>query len=119
MPLAYIVFSSALKSGTTPENIITARFLAEKKIEEITKDDFATIVANYSPPVNTSYADISGYSGYKWRWTIGYITYTGDPPIISDAPTTTNYLKVIVYVQEPQGFEYVVHTIVTKRPGAS
>lgn len=117
VPLAYIAFSAALKEGTKPESIITARFLAERKMEEITKDNFATIVTRYPPPTNTSYANVTGYPGYQWKWTVGYITYTGSPPVISDSASATNYLKIIVYVREPQGFEYVVHTIVTKRPG--
>lgn len=118
VPLAYIAFSAALKEGTRPESIITARFLAEKKMEEITKDDFGTIVTNYPPPTSTSYANVTGYPGYQWKWTVGYITYSGSPPVISDSASATDYLKIIVYVKEPQGFEYAVHTIVTKRPGA-
>jgi len=118
VPLAYLAFTVALKSVTTPESITTARFIAEQKIEEITKNNFDTIVTIYPPPTNTSYADVPGYSGYQWRWTVGYITYSGNPPVITDSPSTTNYLKIIVYVREPQGYEFVVHTIVTKRPGS-
>ncbi len=118
VPLAYIAFSTAMKDSTNPESIITARFLAEKKMEEITKYDFNDIVTNYPPPTITSYTDIPGYTGYQWKWTIGYITYSGNPPVISDSGSATNYLKVIVYVRNPQGYEYVVHTIVTKRPGS-
>lgn len=116
VPLAYIAFSSALRSSGTPESITTARFLAEQKLEDITKDNFDTIVAGYPPPLSTSYTNITGYTGYQWKWTVGYITYSGTPPVISDSGSATNYLKIIVYVREPQGFEYVVHTIVTKRP---
>ncbi|HOJ43625.1 MAG TPA: prepilin-type N-terminal cleavage/methylation domain-containing protein [Syntrophorhabdaceae bacterium] len=118
VPLAYIAFTSVLKSATTPESITKARFLAEQKLEEITKDDFDRIVTNYPPPTSTSYVDIPNNSGYQWKWTIGYITYSGSPPVISDSASPTNYLKIIVYVREPEGYEYVVYTIVTKRPGS-
>jgi len=117
VPLAYIAFTTALKSGTTPESTTRARFLAEQKLEEITKDDFDTIVTTYPPPTSTSYASIPNNSGYQWKWTVGYITYSGTPPVISDSASPTNYLKIIVYVREPSGYEYVVHTIITKRPG--
>ncbi len=117
VPLAYMAFTSAIKDSTNPESVITARFLAEKKMEEITKDDFNDIVKNSPPPTSTSYVNISEeYTGYQWKWTIGYITYSGNPPVISDSGSATNYLKIIVYVRNPQGYEYVAHTIVTKRP---
>lgn len=116
VPLAYMAFTSAIKDSTNPESVITARFLAEKKMEEITKDDFNDIVKNSPPPTSTSYVNISEYTGYQWKWTIGYITYSGNPPVISDSGSATDYLKIIVYVRNPQGYEYVVHTIVTKRP---
>jgi len=116
VPLAYMAFTSAIKDSTNPESVITARFLAEKKMEEITNYDFDGIVTKYPPLTRTSYENISDYTGYQWKWTIGYITYSGNPPVISDSGSATNYLKIIVYVRNPQGYEYVVHTIVTKRP---
>ncbi|HOP86082.1 MAG TPA: hypothetical protein PLM71_08820 [Syntrophorhabdaceae bacterium] len=118
VPLAYVAFTAALKNVATPESITTARFIAEQKLEEITKDNFETIITNYPPPTSTSYTDVPGYSGYQWKWTIGYITYSGNPPVISDSVSATNYLKIIVYVREPQGYEYDVNTIVTKRLGS-
>lgn len=148
VPLAYVAFSKALTSGTTPENITTARFLAEKKMEEIMdieiklQDEDKPIKPikkfieekDYQPHPKfleslsrTSFEDIQNYQNFKWKWTIGYITYT----IVSDNPrrisisdpsdfsSKTNYLKIVVYVKEPQGYDYKVYTIVTKRPGAS
>jgi len=117
VPLAYMAFTTALKDSTNPESVITARFLAEMKMEDITMEDFDDIFENFRRRPSTSYEDIdkSKYPGYQWKWTIGYITYSGDPPVISDSGSKTNYLKIIVYVRNPQGYEYVVHTIVTKR----
>lgn len=111
VPLAYIAFSSAVREGATPESITKARFIAEQKMENLTKDIFDNVVI-----ASTSYAAVPGYTGYEWKWTVGYITYTGDPPVISDSGSVTNYKKIIVYVKEPKGYEYAVYTIVTKRP---
>ncbi len=118
VPLAYMAFTSAIKDSTNPESVIKARFLAETKMEEITKKDFNAIVDDKQnpPPISTSYENIPKNPGYQWKWTIGYITYSGNPPVISDSGSATDYLKIIVYVRNPQGYEYVVHTIVTKRP---
>ena len=111
VPVAYIAFSSAVREGATPESITKARFIAEQKMENLTKDIFDNITIT-----STSYAAVPGYTGYQWKWTVSYITYSGDPPVISDTGSATNYKKIIVYVKEPRGYEYTVYTIVSKRP---
>ena len=118
VPLAYVAFSHAIRSATTPESVLTARFIAEQKIEDITKVPFDTIVSTYNPPVNTGYSSVSGYPGYQWRWEIRYITYSGTPPniVIENSTNSTDYLLIVVRVKEPNGFEYIVNTIATKRP---
>lgn len=116
VPLAYVAFSHAIRSATTPESVLTARFIAEQRIEDITKNPFDTIVSTYNPPVNTGYSSVSGYPGYQWRWEIRYITYSGTPPAIASSANPTNYLLIVVRVKEPNGFEYIVNTIATKRP---
>ncbi len=65
---------------------------------------------------NASYSAVAGHTGYQWKWTIGFITWNGNPPVIADSVSATNYQKITVYVREPNGFEYIVYTIVTKRP---
>jgi hypothetical protein len=121
VPLAYVAFGSVLRESTTPEAIITSRFIAEQKMEELTKDKFASITC----PQNTSYAAVTGYSGFQWKWAVGYVTCNTATnttcagitnPTIVDASGATQYKKIIVYVKEPKGFEYVASTIVSKRP---
>jgi type II secretory pathway pseudopilin PulG len=111
VPLAYVAFSSAIKEGGKPEAIIKARFIAEQKLEDITKNAFDNIAVSSSP-----YAGVPGYTGYLWRWTISYIKWSSNPPVISGSATSTYYKNIEVTVQEPEGFEFTVSTIATKRP---
>jgi len=112
VPLAYIAFSAATKSAATPEHVITARFIAEQKMEEITKNAFDSITIE-----STSYATVPGYSDYQWRWTVAQLT-SADHSSVSPAITDyTNYKKITVFVRAPDNFEFVVNNIATKRPG--
>jgi hypothetical protein len=112
VPLAYIAFSAATKSATVPEHVITARFIAEQKIEDITKNAFDSITIE-----STSYAAVPGYTNYEWKWTVAQLT-SSDHSSVSPAITDyTNYKKITVYVKTPDNFEFVAYTVATKRPG--
>jgi len=104
IPLVYIAFNSVMKDMTTPETVIKTRFIAEAKMEDITKEAYDNIgLASTSyAAVNTDsrFTDAS-YSGYQWRWEItdivfqdntGTIPYTtsitSTPPNIWTANTT-------------------------------
>lgn len=124
VPLAFVAFSAVTKSAAKPEQVITARFIAEQKIEEITKQKFVNI------GTSTSYATVTGNPGYEWRKEIinlGYgdvkKTYVNQYGITmayyetSLQGANTNIAKITVYVKDPSNWEYVVSTIATKRPG--
>jgi len=124
VPLAFIAFSAATKSATKPEQVITARFIAEQKMEEITKQKFVNI------GTSTSYAAVTGNPGYEWKKEIANIgygdvkkTYVNQYGITmayyktSLQNTNLNIAKVTVHVKDPDNWEYVVSTIITKRPG--
>jgi Tfp pilus assembly protein PilE len=72
IPMAYIAFMAASRSSSNAEAIVTARFLAEKKLEDITKNTYLGLQGEQA-----SYVAIPGYSGYQWRWTIQNIAYRG------------------------------------------
>lgn len=72
IPMAYIAFMAASRSSLNPEAVVTARFLAERKIEDVTKDTFLGLQGE-----QTSYVAVPGYTGYQWRWTIQNIAYQG------------------------------------------
>ncbi len=111
VPLAYIAFSSATKSAAVPEHVITARFIAEQKMEDLTRNPFEDIIIE-----NTSYSDVSGHTGYQWKWTVAQLTSSDHSSISPAINDYTNYKKIVVYVKTPDNFEYIANTIVTKRP---
>jgi hypothetical protein len=111
VPLAFIAFSGAIKGGATPELIMKARFIAEQKIEDITKNPF-----NSLPSAQATYIGVPGNTGYEWKWTIDQLT-SGDISTVNPPITDcTKYKKIVVYVKEPNNYEYKVYTIVTQRP---
>ncbi|HBE44023.1 MAG TPA: hypothetical protein DDW17_00875, partial [Deltaproteobacteria bacterium] len=81
VPLAYIAFTSVVRDSVRPETAGKARFIAEAKMEDITKDayDSITTVSTTYVAVNTDsrFTD-SAYNGYQWRWEIIDIAYEDD-----------------------------------------
>lgn len=72
IPMAYIAFMAASRASLNTEAVVTARFLAERKLEDITKDSYLSIQGEQA-----SYGAVPGYTGYQWRWTIQGIAYRG------------------------------------------
>lgn len=72
IPMAYIAFMAATRASMSPESVVTTRFLAESKLEDITKDTYLNLQGE-----QTSYVAVPGYTGYDWRWTIQRIAYRG------------------------------------------
>jgi len=72
IPMAYIAFMATTRASMNPEGVIIARFLAESKLEDITKDTFLNLQGG-----QTGYVAVPGYAGYQWRWTIQLIAYQG------------------------------------------
>jgi type II secretory pathway pseudopilin PulG len=72
IPMAYIAFMAATRGSLSPEAVVSARFLAERKLEDITKDTYLNLQAEQA-----SYIAVPGYTGYQWRWTIQNIAYQG------------------------------------------
>lgn len=100
IPMAYIAFMAAARGSLSPEAVVNARFLAERKLEDITKDTYLNLQAEQA-----SYIAVPGYTGYQWRWTIQSIAYQGhtthESPTLG-APETwqaTTVYRVGDYVQ--------------------
>ena len=72
IPMAYIAFMAVTRGLLNPGAVVTARFLAERKLEDITKDTYLNMQAEQA-----SYIAVPGYTGYQWRWTIQSIAYEG------------------------------------------
>ena len=108
LPLAMIAFTSAMKSASVPDYTIKARFYAEKKMEELTSYSYAAMPGSGGPEIPET--------GYIINWTINTI----NPTDFSQTSPDPNYKKIEITVTPPTGStnNYVVSTIVTKRPKA-
>ncbi|OPY66098.1 MAG: hypothetical protein A4E62_02556 [Syntrophorhabdus sp. PtaU1.Bin002] len=136
LPTSFIAFSAAIRQFARPDEYVKARFIAEAKIEQITANPFDNL-----PPESIPYTAVRGdatnldsnsqcirfcgpeYAGYLWQWEIRYVDPASNP--LTDLPSGTScsgascyYRRVSVYVRTPDGSEYSVSTIVTRRPKA-
>lgn len=115
IPFTFVGFSAILKESITPESVVKARFIAERKVEEETSRPFDQI-AIVDPP--SPYEDVPGCPGYQWKKWIKYVEYQEGNGEITflESSTPTPYKRIVVQVKEPKGFVYTVTTLATKRP---
>jgi hypothetical protein len=108
VPLAYIAFSAALKSGVAPETLTNARFVAERKMEDLTSVRYDSIGVGNG---NQTYTlPVAGKSvSYQVNWTVDYVT-SG----LATSGTDVGYKRIRVWVASPS---YNVYTLMTRRPG--
>ncbi len=104
----FIPFLTGLKGGMTPENIITASYLGQAKMEELTK--YTYINSNLAPLPLTAYAQVDAtyFPNYQWQWEIKYIDENS-----TDSPCDVGYKQILVRVRDPDGGEFEVTSIVT------
>jgi prepilin-type N-terminal cleavage/methylation domain-containing protein len=104
----FIPFLTGLKGGMAPENIITASYLGQAKMEGLTKYTYINI--NLAPLPLTAYAQVDAtyFPNYQWQWEIKYIDENS-----TDSPCDVGYKQILVRVKDPDGGEFVVTSIVT------
>lgn len=104
----FIPFLSNLKGGMTPEKVLTASYLAQAKMEELTKYTYRN--SNLDPLPLTAYAQVDAtyFPDYQWQWEIRCIDEN-----LSDSPCDVGYKQVLVRVRGPDGGEFEVTSIVT------
>jgi len=104
----FIPFLTSLKGGMTPENIITASYLGQAKMEELTKYIYSN--SNLDPLPLTAYAQVHAtyFPNYQWQWEIKYIDEN-----TADSPCDVGYKQILVRVSDPDGQEFEVTSIVT------
>ena len=104
----FIPFLTGLKGGMTPENIITASYLGQAKMEGLTK--YTYINSNLAPLPLTAYAQVDAtyFPNYQWQWEIKYIDEN-----TTDSPCDLGYKQVLVRVRDPNGGEFELTSIVT------
>jgi Tfp pilus assembly protein PilV len=100
--------TSLARKGTHPEHIVEANYLGQQKLEELTKNAFASIAAPDDQTVN----NYGGFTGYTVHYTVSYIQSN-----LTDSPggAPTNYKRIVVEITEPSSVLLSYSTIVTKR----
>jgi hypothetical protein len=117
-----------IKDMMTPTSYIRARFIAEKKMEQLMAYSFidtTLTVGNVasSPVTNDSAFPTTEYSNYQWQWAINYLDCNnagnGCAGYMGASLTTvtyaTNYKQIDLTVTGPQGVTYRTTSAVTAR----
>jgi hypothetical protein len=131
IPIFYLTTQPVIKDMMIPTSYIKARFVAQKKMEELvayTFTDPALYVGGAGPFANVTTDTAfpaADYAGYQWQWAINYLDcnssnhcvgYVGNSLVTVNPPTyTTNYKQIDVTVKGPQGQTYRATSVVTAR----
>jgi general secretion pathway protein I len=113
LPAIIVPFATGVKGSGKPEMATTAMYLAHQKMEELMKYQYLNSALN--PTALTSYADISGFSGYQWQWEIEWVT----PGVSNDftaSGSESNYKRILVRVKDPMNDTYEIYSVVTNFP---
>jgi len=108
-----VPFATSVKESLTPEKVAKATYLAQYKMEELTKYTYGN--SNLDPLQLTSYTQVdpTDFSNYQWQWDISYVDANLDNPQNEEK---TNYKLILVRVKDPDGREIGLQTVVTRRP---
>jgi type II secretory pathway pseudopilin PulG len=112
LPTIIVPFVTGVKGSTKPEMATTAVYLAHQKMEEFMKYQYRNAALN--PTAITSYADISGFSGYQWQWEIYYVDSSFN--VVGNGIQATNhrgYKRIFVRVKDPMDDTYEIYSVVT------
>lgn len=104
----FIPFLTGLKGGMTPEKVATASYLAQAKMEELTKYTYNN--SSLDPLSLTAYAQVDAtyFPDYDWQWEIKYIDEG-----LSDSACDVGYKQILVRVRDPDGGPFELTSIVT------
>jgi len=113
LPVIMVPFATSVKESLTPEKVAKATYLAQYKMEELTKYTYGN--SNLDPLQLTSYTQVdpTDFSNYQWQWDISYVDANLDNPQNEEK---TNYKLILVRVKDPDGREIGLQTVVTRRP---
>ena len=115
LPIIIVPFAAGVKGSGKPEMVNTATYLGHQKMEEFMKYQYGNSALN--PTALTSYADISGFSGYQWQWERLYVDI--DFNVVGDGIQSTNhrgYKRILVRVKDPMNDTYEIYSVVTYFP---
>ncbi len=108
LPVLVAPFVTSVKRSEKPERVNTAMFLAQQKMEELTKYDYTN--AGLNPTALTPYAG-AGVSNYQWQWSITWVDSSFRP-----SATDEGYKQILVRVRDPEKDAYEVQAVVTHFP---
>jgi type II secretory pathway pseudopilin PulG len=111
LPAIIVPFATGVKGSGKPEMATTAMYLSHQKMEEFMKYQYLNSALNST--AMTSYADISGFSGYQWQWEIYYVDSNFLNP---DLVTHRGYKRILVRVKDPMNDTYEIYSVVTQFP---
>jgi len=109
LPAIIVPFATGIKESGKPEMVTTAMYLAHQKMEEFTKYNYCNAALN--PTALTSYAAITGFSGYQWQWSIYYVDSNFQN---QDLVTDRGYKRILVRVSDPMLSIYEIYSVVTR-----
>ena len=115
LPTIIVPFVTGIRGSGKPEMVTTVMYLAHYKMEEFMKYRYLNSALN--PTAVTSYAAISGFSGYQWQWEILYVD--SDFNVVGDGILATNhrgYKRILVRVKDPMNDTYEIYSVVTFFP---
>ena len=111
LPTIIVPFVAGVKASGKPEMVNTAMYLGHQKMEEFMKFQYTN--AALIPTAFTSYAAITGFSGYQWQWEIYYVDSNFSNP---DLITNRGYKRILVRVKDPMNDTYEIYSVVSSFP---
>ena len=130
IPIFYLTTQPVIKDMMTPTSYIKARFVAEKKMEELMAYRFTDTALNVGTPwslsaVTTDTAfPAADYAGYQWQWAINWLGCGAGGGNCTDYMTVpcsghdchgVLYKQIDVTVTGPGGVNYRVSSGVAAR----
>jgi len=115
IPVIVVPFVTGVRGSGKPEMVTTAMYLAHYKMEEFIKYEYLN--SALTSIAMTSYANISGFSGYQWQWEIYYVDSNFN--VVGDGIQATNhrgYKRIHVRVIDPMTDTYEIYSVVTFFP---
>lgn len=118
LPTSFFAFYYAIQHFARPDYYVKARFFAEQKMEELTRDAYSDI--NVTP---TTVIEALEETGLQQRsWIICHVLPSSPDQCVSSDPTNEpnyTYKKIVVTITLSDGAVYDASTLVTKRPKAT
>ena len=109
IPVIVVPFATGIRGSGKPEVVTTTMYLAHQKMEEFMKYNYCNAALN--PTALTSYAAITGFSGYQWQWSIYYVDSNFQN---EDLVTDRWYKRILVCVSDPMLSIYEIYSVVTR-----